>query len=394
MLRTDVFFRPRLRDAGPDAGPRGGPLVRGVLLRALQLVLAALVLWVLLALFPRVATAQRIKDVAKVRGIRPVLLTGIGLVVGLSGTGDSQRNAVLKQYYVQVLSNMGTGIAPTVADVKTRNAALVMVNGTVPSSMKPGTEFEVSVSSIGDADSLRGGYLLAVPMKFPYAYEPGEGTVHAQADGPLFCEEEGSGKISRAKTRAVLRVAFEERPFLSNLENVILVLDRPDFATASEVARKVNGFDLFRSPDSLPGAKPLALPLDSSTVRVRIPTTYLQEDRIVDFISQVLQIEVADVQREALVAIDRQKGSVVINGAVLVSLPAFIRYKGATIRIPGVAGGEETDPATSSGFQQNLLVDVVNELERPDFEFSGADVIHILQQMNRAGLIRGKFVER
>ena len=110
--------------------------MRGVLLRALQLVLAALVLWVLLALFPRVATAQRIKDVAKVRGIRPVLLTGIGLVVGLSGTGDSQRNAVLKQYYVQVLSNMGTGIAPTVADVKTRNAALVMVNGTVPSSKR------------------------------------------------------------------------------------------------------------------------------------------------------------------------------------------------------------------------------------------------------------------
>ncbi len=365
-------------------------LWRRILVRTVQALVAALIITAILCLFPRVASAQRIKDVANVRGVRPVHLTGIGLVIGLGGTGDSQRNEVLKQYYVQVLSNMGTGIAPAVADVKTRNAALVMVNATVPSSMKPGTEFEVTVSSIGDAESLRGGYLLAVPLKLPYAYEPGEGSVYAEADGALFSEEEGTGKISRARSRAVLRQPLDENTFLTNLEHIALVLDEPDFGTASEMARTINAFDLFRDRRSR-GLMSIASPLDSSTVQVRIPTSYLREDRIVDFISEVLEIEITSVDREAMVAIDRQKGSVIVNGGVLISLPVFIKYKGANIRIPPAV--PDVPPVPPAG-DQYLLVDVIDALESPEFEFTGTDIIHILEQMNVAGLIRGKFVER
>lgn len=125
-------------------------------MRAVQSVAVALIATLLVALAPDVAHAQRIKGLARGQGSRELPLSGIGLMIGFDSTGDSQRNHLLKAYRLHVLSNMGTGIRSSVTDVKPQNAALVMVNATVPSSMQMDTEFEANVSSVGDGFFGRG----------------------------------------------------------------------------------------------------------------------------------------------------------------------------------------------------------------------------------------------
>ncbi len=342
---------------------------------------------------PGLADAQRIRDLARIKGVRPQHLTGIGLVIGLNSTGDSQQNKLLKKFYFQLIQNMGTRIPIEIEDLKSRNTAVVVVSATVPSSLKVGSEFEVVVSSIGDADSILGGYLLAVPMRGPNAMDRDQKVpYYAVAQGRIFSEREGESKMRVGKSPAVLEAPIDDLPFLSNLEDITILLNEPDYGTVSRVAAKINEQDLFKDPAAPSTAPSLAAAIDSGMVRVQIPTAYLQGDRVIDFISQVLDLEMPEIEREALVAVNRQTGSVVINGSVRVASSALISYKGMMVRVPAAGGTDDKNKAPSGPLERNpLLIDVIKALEKE--EFKSTDIAHILRQLHRTGALIGKFVE-
>lgn len=365
---------------------------RGILARTAGV--AALLVGLLLQ---GVADAQRIRDLGRIKGVRPQHLTGIGLVIGLNGTGDSQQNILMKKFYHQLVKNMGDVVPFEISDLKTRNTALVVVSATVSSSLKVGSEFEVVVSSIGDAETVTGGYLLAVPLRGPGAAprEDGQAVVeyHAVAQGLIFAERE-EGKVRVGKARAVLERPIDTGVFLSNLEDITIILNEPDYGVSSRISAKINEHDLFRDPNAPAHAAALARAIDESTIRVRIPTSYLRGDRVIDFISQIMEIEVPDIDREALVAINRQTGVVVINGAVRVAASALVSYKGAMIRIPEAKSASDDPSAPASPFDRNpLLMDVIHVLKNSNLEFTGNDIVHILRELQKAGAIIGKFVE-
>ena len=342
-------------------------------------ILAALAALLAGWLLPARACGQRIRDIARVKGVRPQHLTGIGLVIGLAGTGDSQQNELKKKFFQNLIRNMGTNVPLTNADLKSRNTALVIVSATVPSTLKVGAEFDVTVSSLGDAGSLRGGHLLAVPLRGPGAVEveAGRSTVpyYAIAQGDVFVEKEGEGKVTVGRSHAVLEAPIDDAAFPATLDSITVLLLEPDFGTASRIAARINRQEIFREADGGPAGGPLAVAADSGTVRVRIPNHFLREDRLVDFISRVLDTEVPEVDGEALISINRQNGAVVINGAASGGAPAA----GAN---PQPAAEPERNP---------LLIDVVADLKKE--EFDSRDIANILRELHRTKAILGRMIE-
>lgn len=342
------------------------------------------------------AAAQRIRDLARVEGERHRQLQGIGLVVGLTGTGDGQQNLITKKFLLKMIQNSGNFPEVTLDDLKSRNVALVEVTASVPTSLRVGSEFEVAVSSIGDSESLRGGSLIGVPLRGPGVVKGENGLIqfenYALAHGSVFSEDEGEGKLTVGKAKAILEKRMYGGDLFTNLDEISLILLKPDFGTAYRVESKINQHDLFRDPTAGLNAPLLAKALDSSSVSVRIPTSYLSRNRVIDFISQVMEIEVPEVDREALVAINRKTGSVVNNGAVRVAASATISYNNVFIRVPAQLATGDPNDSNGNPFDRNpLLIDVIKVLNLEDF--SGSDVAHILRQLHRVGAINGKFVE-
>lgn len=339
--------------------------------------------------------AQRIRDLSRVKGDRSIQLIGMGLVVGLPGTGDSQQNNLMKQYLRQMIINMGLSDNITPDDLRTKNVAVVMVSATLSSSHKVGSEFHAVVSSNGDAESLRGGYVLGVPLAETKAVKRVNGKAvqeyFAVADGPILISEEGS-KVTSGKVRATLQRPLSTKNMLQSLEDITLLLNEPDYGIASRITSKINEHDLFRDPTAPLISQTIARSIDEGTVRVRIPSDYLRRDGIIDFISQVMEIEVPDLDREARLAVNRKTGTVVINGAVRVAHSALIKYKDALIRIPKLDPNAQ-DKAENTFDQNPLLMDVIKELENELVGFSGQDLVNILKLLERSGAIIGKFVE-
>ncbi len=345
-----------------------------------------------------VAHAQRVRDIARVKGVRPQHLTGIGLVIGLSGTGDSQQNELKKKFFANLVRNMGTNIQLGPADLKSRNTAIVIVSATIPSNLKVGTEFDVTVSSLGDASSLRGGHLLAVPLRGPGAVEAevGKNTIpyFALAQGQVFVDREDEGKVTVGRSQAVLEAAIDSTPFLENLDSITILLLEPDFGTASRIATRINRHELFREPGGAEAASPLAAASDSGTVAVRIPNHFLRDDRVVEFISRVLDIEVPEVERDALISINRQSGAVAINGAVRVAASSVVNYKGSMLRVPDARPSEPngTAPPAADAERNPLLIDVMKDLDKHGFD--SKDIASILRELHRTKAIIGHLVEK
>jgi flagellar P-ring protein precursor FlgI len=139
--------------------------------------------------------ATRIKEVASVQGVRANQLVGYGLVVGLDGTGDQSQGAPFTaQSLAAMLSQMGVAVPPGV-QLQARNVAAVMVTASLPAFAQPGQEIDVNVSSLGNAKSLRGGALIATPLK------GADGNVYAMAQGNLIVGGAGASAASCACAR-------------------------------------------------------------------------------------------------------------------------------------------------------------------------------------------------
>ncbi|MCD6352099.1 MAG: flagellar basal body P-ring protein FlgI, partial [Armatimonadetes bacterium] len=266
------------------------------------------------------ATTVRIKDLATVSGTTGHQLIGYGLVVGLDGTGDSNRALFTARSLANMLEQFG--ITVPAETMRADNVAAVMVTAELSPEAASGTRLDVTVSSIGDAESLQGGTLLVTPLL------GADGQVCAIAQGSVsiggFNVSAGGSKVQKnhpvvgrvpngaTVTRAVPRRVVEH-------QRVHLVLHNPDFTTAQRVADAVN--QAF--------ALSIAQPINQAAVEVQVPPKW-QSD-LVGFVAQVESVPVhPDVP--ARVVINERTGTVIIGGNVRI-LPVAIAHGGLTIQV-------------------------------------------------------------
>ena len=271
---------------------------------ALAWLLASAALW-----WPIDSHATRIKELASVQGVRSNALAGYGLVIGLDGTGDQTTSAPFTaQSLNALLQQMGVTVPPGTS-MQIKNVAAVMVTAHLPAFAQPGQAIDVNVSSLGNAKSLRGGMLIATPLK------GADGQIYAMAQGSLIVGGAGASaggskvQINHLSAGRVPDGATVERAVptpLNQGEFMQLDLNSNDFNTAREVARAINA----RMGDGLAQA------LDGRVVRVRMPAT---PNARVAFMADIENLQVERAVPAARVVINARTGSVVMNGAVTLS---------------------------------------------------------------------------
>jgi len=271
----------------------------------------------------------RIKDLVEMRGVRSNPLVGIGLVVGLAGTGDSKSSLATNKAVANLLTRLGSKVAP--GDVPTRNVAVVAVSAELPPFARVGDRLDIRLSSVGDASSLEGGTLMLTPLTAAdsrvYAVAQGaisQGTSMAGASG-------GGGQQSAQggapKTIALAKSAHVEREFAQSFlsaGNLELSLRNADFTTASRIAKVINEtFGAF-----------LADPVNAGLIKVRVPSDARGASYpAVSFVASLEQLKVEPDTR-ALVVINERTGTL-IAGAQIVLAPVAISHGGLEIVIDG-----------------------------------------------------------
>ncbi len=376
--------------------PSVGPLSWRRLRHAGLAALAALVGMAALITAETAVAASRIKDIVDVEGVRDNLLVGYGLVVGLDGTGDSLNSSPFtEQSLIGMLERLGVNVRDD--GVSTDNVAAVMVTATLPPFARQGSRIDVTVSSLGDSESLLGGQLLVTPLL------GADGEVYAVAQGALSVGGFSAGGVAETVTQGVPTagriaggaIVEREVPFdLAGLTTIHLSLRNPDFTTARRVMDAIN---------SALGAS-IATATDPATVRLRLPPT--AGSNVVDLITRIEQLQV-EPDQVARVVIDESTGIIVMGENVRISTVA-IAQGNLTIRItetpvvsqPGPFSDGETEvvPRTdiavedgsdtklgvlSTGVTLQELVQSLNALG-----IGPRDMIAILQSIKAAGALQ------
>ncbi len=334
--------------------------------------LLALAAWV----FSPFAAAERIKDLASVAGVRDNQLVGYGLVVGLDGSGDqTTQTPFTVQSIANMLGNMGVTLPPG-TNLQLKNVAAVMVTATLPPFARQGQRIDVTVSSIGNAKSLRGGTLVMVPLK------GADGQIYAIAQGNMIVGGAGaqagggaSQVINHLSAGRIPAGATVERTVVAELgqgEFVMFELNQTDFGT---VRRVVDAINL-----SVPGS---AEAIDGRSVRVRAPQDSTAR---VAFLGQVENLAVTPVAQAAKVIVNSRTGSVVMNQRVTIDHCA-VAHGSLTVTVGNTT--QISQPAPLSGGQtvaaQTGQVDI-QQPTSPLFEVkSGANLADVLKALNALG---------
>lgn len=256
---------------------------------------------------------ERIKDIVDIQGLRGNPLNGIGLVVGLAGTGDS--SLLSRQMLTNILRESGLVLNPT--DLSGNNIAVVMVMTELGPFDREGSRLDVSVSAIGDAKSLQGGTLLSTPLKGL------DGQVYAVADGGVSIggwtasgEKSSVTKNHQTVGRIPNGAIVEQQELSVFYEKILgdrivtLNLRNDDFTTAEQIRRVIN----VEFPESTKVA-------DAGTIQVKVPGG-IEDDRISGFISEITQFQV-EVDSPAIVVINERTGTIVVGENVGISAVAI-----------------------------------------------------------------------
>jgi len=359
---------------------------------------------VLTCLFSALSNGQRIKDLADVAGVRSNQLVGYGLVVGLPGTGE--QSPFTEQSFKTMLSNFGITM-PTNLKPKIKNVAAVAVHAELPAFAKPGQRIDITVSSMGSAQSLRGGTLVQTILMGI------DGNAYAVAQGSLVVSGLGAEGLDGSKvivnTPTVGRIAngaTVEREVISPFttgDYITFNLRDSDFSSARSLERVINSeFANINDPATF-----IARAVDATSIQVNAPRDASQR---VSFLAALENLEFEPSRPAAKVIVNSRTGTIVIGSDVRL-LPAAITHGGITVTInetrdvsqPNAFSDGETATTNQSivnvnkddnrmfvfnpGVSLDTLVRAINEIGA-----GPGDVMAILEALSQAGALRGELI--
>ncbi len=341
----------------------------------------------------------RIKEIARFRGIRPNQLMGIGLVVGLSGTGDTKKSAITSSVVSNLFKDFGINIDSR--DIDMKNAAAVMITAELPAYATNGLPIDVSVQSMGDSKSLAGGTLLQAPL---YAAGDRE-TVYAMAQGSLTLggfDVSSGGNSDKKNFVTAGRIpggALVQRGDPTKVvypeSKMYIDLDAADLTTAQRVASRIGeAYDFL---------KPVAI--NAGTIEITLP----QGASDVQTMSQIEQVKVF-VDEAGTIVVNERTGTIVMGGNVRVG-PAVIAHGSLSVRIDEqlivsqpepfsqgrtVVAGQKSVGANESNAQIATIAPTttVADLARifQALDLKAADIISILQGLRQQGALKARII--
>lgn len=344
--------------------------------------------------------SSRIKDITVVQGIRDNQLVGYGLVIGLAGTGDSLRTSAFTEVSMRsMLSRMGIGLGDAV--LQSKNVAAVVVTAVLPPFVTEGTRLDATVSSLGDATSLGGGTLVMTPLVAAngeaFAVAQGSVTINGfKVQGKGTTVTQGIPTTGRVPNGAI--VERDHEADINSVSNFTLQLQNPDFATAREIADRINTY----AQSSF--GKPIAEVKDFRSVVVSRPESIIATRLIAD----IGQLPV-EVDGPARIVVDERNGTIVMGENVRIS-PVAISHGNLTIKItedvvvsqPRPLSDGTTVVAPSTDIQISQPDDPVAILRGPTLEkfvqglnrmgLKPPEITSILQSIKSAGALQAELV--
>jgi flagellar P-ring protein precursor FlgI len=293
------------------------------------------------------AQAARLKDIANIRGVRSNQLVGYGVVVGLAGTGDSKSEFTNKSIE-RMLDRLGVKVQGK--DVSSKSVAAVIVTAQLPPFARAGNKLDITVSTLGDASSLKGGTLVQTPLR------AADQQVYAVAQGSLLVGYSGTGvheNVARLPDGGIIERDIGQE--FSSRKMFRLTLHNPDFTTAARVVKVIN--------KELAGK--YASALDAGTVDLISPPPY--EGKGVELLAMIEGLEI-NPDQSARVVVDEKTGTVVIGSMVRIS-PVAISHGDLTVKVGGASGS-----ASKKDGDRVMVMD------------DGASVGDIVKAMNRLGV--------
>lgn len=331
----------------------------------------------------------RLENICTVQGQQEIKLAGLGLVIGLPGTGDGAKNRQTVQALQAALSrlNQPTG---DVKQINADNVALVMVEASIPKSgIKRGQKIDGYISSVLGAKSLRGGRLLATPLTMP-----GQKSALALASGAVTIEDAKLATTGRlalgVDVLAEVKALFVKTEPGNQRQSITLLIDpaKASFWTSSEVANAINYAFTYEAE-----SKKLARAVGPGSVEVTILDTY--RDQPVEFIAEVLEVGIENPHTQARVILNSSTGLVAVTGEVEIS-PVIITHKNFNIEVGGDA--EDTpgrfiavaeSQSRQSPVQLKQLQDALNKLRVPS-----ADIIAIIRELHATGKLHAELIDK
>lgn len=342
-----------------------------------------ILLLVSLIAFSQQATARTLlRNICRIKGQEENVLRGLGLVVGLNGTGETNDPATMRALArsLQIMGSSAPQVGmPGAEDLqefrRIKNAALVWVSATVPATgARRGDQLDCTVSAI-NGTSLEGGQLAFAALQGPNVHDD---RVYALAEGTIHLDSEERPLAGRIHAGCQM----EEDVFTPFVEQgrVTLVLDsnHANFQTAAEIASQIRT-TFFRTSQNQVRA------VNAANIVVNVPAAYLQENDEVSFLSELLEIPIYNPEPEARVVINERTGSIVIHGEVEIGEVAIshknivVEATEETPRFSGLELNEQPSPKLKS------LVDALNALKVPN-----EDAIEIIKDIHRAGKLHAK----
>jgi flagellar P-ring protein precursor FlgI len=349
------------------------------LVAALLVIAAACLAWT-----PTASAARlMLKSICRIKGQEENTIQGLGVIVGLKGTGDSASYLPTIRSVAKIMTIMGNSpAANAIVDLKdTKNVALVLVTATIPAAgARQGDKIDCVVSSIGSAKSLAGGRLFLTPLIGP---DPKHPRVYAFADGSVTIENIEMPNTGRIHEGCRLEEEFFHAFTKDNRITLVLDKNHADFQVAQDIADLINS----QMGKQVSSSAPLAHAFNQGNIVVDIPAQY--RDDPVSFVSQVLSLPIMEPRTVARVVINERTGTIVISGDVEIGSVA-VTHKNLVIEAGGQSAARPfigVDPVDSNAPKLKALVEALNAVHAPN-----ADIIEIIKGLDRDGKLHAPLI--
>lgn len=352
--------------------------------RCSKLIRIGLSLGLCLCLTTTTLARVRLENLCKVQGQKEHRLIGMGLVIGLPGTGDGGKSFTTVRALASALKLLNNPVDGPERLQDSKNVALVMIEATIPAQgIRRGQKIDCLVNSIGGAKSLKGGRLMVSPLQS--ALIRNEEAV-AIAGGAIVIEDPTAPTGGRIPNGVVIEENFEDFAALmieNGGFNLLLDPDHASFHTAQEVARAINDDLRFEVNEGATQARAIS----PGVIHVDIPEIYRNDP--VRFISQVLDVGVDNPHTEARVVLNHKSGTIIVTGEVQIS-PVVISHKNLSITVGDTGGppGEDSgkrfvplmDQSREASHNLKELESALNQLQVPK-----SDIIEIIKELKASG---------